>query len=480
MPAPADPRVEPEDDDATSRLVSRMKPRRLIVWAVCASIWLSGCASTTFNLPEGRIDEAAYVSVYPWFAEFCALSEIDKKPGFGAEIVAGGPGGHSVLYLNGVCLVKGAGYPVVALCGPGDPKPGQGVGLSVNDHYRNANWIATEGRDFLYHGDLAPGEPLNREAYLRTEKQAEAMGILDGVTFHSRFLDERPASMSETDFMYDLSVATDYAIDFGRDRYCARVPLDRARMQAAVGYLNAVNAPYRSGQQVFNWNVFQNNCTHLAHNILAMGGLWPIWPTDRPLLISLFDFPVPKNEFVNLMRRTNDLPIADPDAMDDDASARAVILRQGWIPTRPGGLAEAEHAVPRNDVYNTRLRLIFYDEPTFGHYKEHFDAIFKDPRYTSLSANLNYFASSYDAILARRPGTGRSVMAGPDPAICRRASLDRVMAGPGPAMTEDQRCTPNADRRAMFYLKYHATIAAEKAKLDEAHRLLSVVPGQRS
>ncbi len=58
-------------------------------------------------------------------------------------------------------------------------------------------------------------------------------------------------------------------------------------------------------------------------------GVWPIWPTGRPLLISAFDFPVPKNEFVNLMRRTNDLPIADPDALYDDASARAAMLAAG-------------------------------------------------------------------------------------------------------------------------------------------------------
>ena len=50
--------------------------------------------------------------------------------------------------------------------------------------------------------------------------------------------------MPKTDFMYDMSIATDYAIGFGRDRYCARAPLDRAKMAAAVAYLNAVNAPY--------------------------------------------------------------------------------------------------------------------------------------------------------------------------------------------------------------------------------------------
>ena len=181
-----------------------MMPRRLTVWAVCASLWLSGCTSTLFNLPEGRIDEAAYVTIWPWYAEFCALSEIDKKPGFGADIVAGGPGGHSVLYLNGVCRVKDAGYPVIALCGDGDPTAGQGVALSVNDHYSNANWIATEGRDFIFHGDLAPGQPLTREAYLRTQATAQAMGILNGVAFHSSNWISAPPACRKSTSMYDL------------------------------------------------------------------------------------------------------------------------------------------------------------------------------------------------------------------------------------------------------------------------------------
>jgi hypothetical protein len=386
------------------------------------------------------------VSVYPWYAEFCAVSEISKKSGFGAEIVPGGPGGHSVLYLNGVCRVKDAGYPVVALCEAGDPRPGEGVGLSVNAHYSNANWIATEGRDFVMHGDLKPGEPLTRQSYLRTQAKARAMGILDGVAFHKDVFKDQPAAMDRTDFMYDMSVATDYAVNFGRDRYCARVPLDRAKMAGIVTYLNALNAPYRSGLREFNWNVLENNCAHLAHNALAHAGLWPEWGTDRPLLISAFDFPVPKNEFVNLMRRTNDMPIADPAALYDDETARAGIMDQGWIASGPGGLAEAERAVPKNEVYNTRLRLIFYDEPIFGHYQERFERIFEQPRYTDLRANLNYFATLYSAILAKQP-VSESGMS---------ASL------------------------ASFDAKFRQAVAGAKAKLDATLGVLSAVPGQRS
>jgi hypothetical protein len=427
-----------------------MIARHLIGFVLCTSIWLTGCANSYFTVPTETPDEAAYTAIFPWYAEFCALSEIDKKPGFGAEIIPGGPGGHSVLYLNGVCRVKDAGYPVVALCGDGgDPRPGEGVGLSVNDHYRNANWIATEGRDFVFRGDLAPDEPLTRKSYLRTQAKAEAMGILDGIVFHRKVFDDQPPGMSKIDFMYDMSVATDYAVGFARDRYCARVPLDRVKMAAIVNYLNAVNAPYRSGQKVFDWNVLQNNCTHLAHNALAVAGVWPEWPTDRPLLISAFDFPVPKNEFVNLMRRTNDLPIGDPGDLYDDETARSTIAREGWIPTGPGGLAESGRAIQRNDVYNTHLRLIFYDEPIFGHYQKRFDQIFSDPRYTDLRANLSHFAALYTAILARQPRP----------------------ESPHTANTND--LTP-------YYREYFRTIAAAKAKLDERLGLLSVGSGQRS
>jgi hypothetical protein len=278
---------------------------------------------------------------------------------------------------------------------------------------------------------------------------AEKMGILDGVVFHQEVFDDQPAGMPKTAYMYDMSVATDYAVAFGRDRYCARVPLDRAKMAAIVAYLNKINAPYRSGERVFHWNVLENNCTHLAHNVLAVAGVWSEWPTGRPFFISAFDFPVPKNEFVNLMRRTNDMPITDRDALYDDTAARATVLNWHYIPTRPGGLAEAVRAIQPNEVYNTHLRLIFYDEPTFGHYQQRFDAIFSDPRYTDMHANQRHFSALYSAALA-------------------------AMRTGGSAMTRT-----TADRTA-FDDAYDGVIEHEKARLDEAQRLLSVVPGQRS
>ena len=408
---------------------------RALACAVAIAIVLSGCISTDFLAPRTLIDEAGYTAIYPYFAEFCAVSEFRKKKGLGVDLDSGGPGGHAVFYLNGACRVREAGYPELMLCDdPPDRMAGRGVGISVNEHYQNANWVATEGRDFFYGGAIAAGEGVTRASYARTQEKAKALGILDGLIFHQKTLAFKPAGMSERDYMYEVSVATDYGIDLARDRYCARVPLDRGRMDTIVHYLNSLNNRYRTGREEFHWNVLRDNCAYLAHNALAAVGFWPTWSTDRPLLIAAFGFPVPKNEFVNLMRRTNDMDIADPDALYDDDQARTVLLDQGRMLTQPGAIAEARPVMRPNEVYGDNLRLIFYDDPTLGHYNTRFGEIFREPRYTDLGANLMYFSTLYTQILARHRAPERSPERAAfdrryDEAIGReKASVDATLA----------------------------------------------------
>ncbi|HXZ02379.1 MAG TPA: hypothetical protein VEI03_20455 [Stellaceae bacterium] len=407
--------------------------------AIGAVLGIAACSAARVDTGATADAERLYASLYPYYAEICAVSELKKKPGFGAE-VASGAGGHAVMYLNGVCRDDGVSYPAIRLCGAGAPVAGQGVGLSVNAHYKNANWTATEGRDFFFHGTLKPGEKLTRAAYEQTQEKAKAMGILDGVEFHAEVFDGKPAGMSARDYKYEMSVATDYAIGFGRDRYCARVPLDRERMTRVIEYLNRLNAPYGEGRKEFAWNVFTDNCSHVSHNALAAAGLWDEWPAGRPLLPSLFDFPVPANEFVNLMRRTNDLPIESLDAVYEDAAARRALLETRSLPTGPGALAEAEPAVHDNEVYATDLSLLLYDEPISGAYRKRFERIFAVPRYVDLQANLQYFAALYRRIERARPPLA--------------AFLDgRAAAAP-------------AEREvlARFYASYVRSIAAEEEK----------------
>jgi len=336
-------------------------------------------------------EEAWYGEKFPYYAELAALSEIRKKPGFDVPLRSG-IGGHSLLYLHGVSRDRDAGYPVLKL-GSG------GVGISVNSHYRNANWVAADGPDFLWRGALTQGENLTRETYARTQALAKKLGILDGVEFHDHFFAEKPPSMAPRDYMYEISVGTDYAAQFGRDIFRARIPLDRARMSAIVDYLNALNAPYRNGGKIFDWKLFNDNCCHVAHNALAAAGIWSPWPTGKFFALAAFNFPVPKNEFVDLVRRANDFPIANPSGVYKDVAARRALLDLGALPTAPGAIVIASPAISDNEVYDIEgLKLIFYDNPFWGPYLARLKQILNEPRYSDLRANLQHFKSLYATI----------------------------------------------------------------------------------
>lgn len=361
---------------------------------------------------EAARDDAAYSRLYPYHAELCALSEIRKKPGFGVRFRSG-MGGHSLLFLNGVRLDRAAGYPTLRLCDVNGAPADHGVGISVNSHYRNANWVAAEGRDFVFRGALGPAEALTPSSYARTQDRAKGEGVLDGVAFHEHEFRDKPRDMDRRDYMYEISVGTDYAVRFGRDIYSAKVPLDRQRMGIVVDFLNALNAPYCDGTRQYRWRLFNDNCSHVAHNALAEAGVWAPWPTGEFFITAAFNFPVPKNELVDLATRVNDFPIDEPKAVFADPAARRALLELDTLPAVPGALVAAQPAVAANQIYDTdRLRLIFYDNHLWGRYRGRWAHIFREPRYCSLPANLDHFAVVYEKARRNLPAArGNAEMA---------------------------------------------------------------------
>jgi hypothetical protein len=421
--------------------------RGLLALPLALAFLLGGCKST-LKQDLGVMPAGAYAALYPYYVEVCAASEFKKRPGsIGPAIKGGGRGGHQVVYLNGVCRAGEAGNRTLALCAEGKTAPTDGVGISVNAHYKNAKWVATPGREFFFHGVLKPGEALTAEAYQRTITKAQTLGIYDGVAFHAETLENQPSDETTPDFTYMVSLGTDYALSYARDRYCARVPVSRAQMSEVVNYLNAINAPYAGGAQEFQWGVLSDNCAHLSRNALAKLGIWKGWATHKPYLSALFSFPVPKNEFVNLMRRTNDMPIGDIEALYDDPYAREALMKEGIIATQPGALAELERAVQENAVYDPDVSLIFYDDPTLGPYERRYQRILAEPRYWDLRANLDYFAGLYQHIQAdRKP-------------------LEFYL---------EKRGGSQAERTdfAAFYARYYDYIAKESAAVAEARMRL--------
>lgn len=374
----------------------RTMPIQLTLLLILASA-LGGCQTHLRHNLGSPAD--AYAARYPIYAELCAASQFRKRPEIDPPIKGGGFGGHAVLYLNGVCVAPDGRdhYPRLAICNAKD-----GVGLSINAHYKNANWVATPGHDFFFHGLLHPDERLTRPIYDATIARAQALGILDGIEFHDDVFAEIPKGTSVRDYKYQVSLGTDFALNYARDRYCARVPLSADQMEKVIRYLNDTNEPYRTGARTYQWNVLRDNCSHLIRNALAAANVWQGWGTNRGLLISAFDFPVPKNELVNLMRHTNDGPFDDLEKVYDDEESRRAIMEQDRLATAPGGLADFERMAIDNEVYDPNVRLVFYGDPIFGSYERRFSAIKATPRYYDLKANDDYFRPRYRAILASK------------------------------------------------------------------------------
>jgi hypothetical protein len=360
---------------------------------------LAGCATLPIPASIPPVSEAEYTAWHPYYFEYCALSEQNKKPGFGMEL-RGGIGGHSTIYINGVCLKDPGGYPELRICR--DDPAGNGVGISVNSHFSNAEWVGVPGHDFFFHGDLQSGQALTRAVYNETKAHAARLGLYNAIRFHDEAYEDMPPGFDRETFKYEVSIATDYALSFGRDRYCARVPVSAAQMHRIVDYMNGLNRPYRNGKTEYEWNVFNNNCIHVAHNALAAIGFWPEWPTGLPVPLAMFDFPVPKNEFVNIVRRANDMPIDRLLSIWRDLSARQAVISGKGLPTRPGALATFEPMFQANAVYDIDPKLIFYDDPILGSYEDWYRQMAKDPRYTNLKADLDAFRVEYARIEAEK------------------------------------------------------------------------------
>jgi hypothetical protein len=390
------PTLEPEAQ--AGRLRSYLTQRYLLGICFIVCFAFAGCGTLPLPSPAARDDKVAYTVLHPYYFEFCALSELNKKPGYGVDL-RGGIGGHSTIYLNGACL-KGTGYPELAVCR--NNPASKGVGLSINAHFANANWVAVPSQDFFYHGDLKPGEALTRQIYDATKVHAKRMGLYSAIRFHDDVFDDMPPGYTREAYKYEVSISSDYATGYGRDRYCARVPVSASEMARIVDYLNGLNQPYRDGKAEYEWNVFNDNCIHVAHNALAAIGFWPVWPTHRSVVVAAFDFPVPKNEFVNIMRRANDMPINDVLSVWNDTAARRALLAGEALPRRAAAIATFEPVVQDNAVYDTDLQLIFYDEPIFGRYEGWYRQIATEPRYTDLQADLRYYRALYARIEAER------------------------------------------------------------------------------
>lgn len=378
------------------------------IWIVIAAL-NTGMASSLPKTPgmpsapaAGPSAPSVYDQLYPSYAEFCAATQIRKKPGFGLP-VRGGVGGHGVLYLRGACRDKTVGYPRITLCDPVDGANGvePGVGVSVNSDFQNVNWTAVDTKAFFLTGDLKPGERLDREAYVRARQKAVDIGVLKGIEFHPELFSQKLTGMSDFEFMLEDTMGTDYAISFGRNLYCARLPVTRPMLSKMVDWLNEQNDQYYLTGKRYQWSGVKDNCTHTTHNAYHAADVWGREATNRFLLRQIFHIAVPSHNFVELMERGNRLPLEDPVALYRDPSFRRSLLHEGWIPAQHGVLAEVFPVIKDNDLYETDLGMLFLG-PEGLLKRGRFKKILGNTRMLDLEENLRWYKARYEKALRTR------------------------------------------------------------------------------
>jgi hypothetical protein len=345
-----------------------------------------------------RRPDAEYERLFPYYVEFCAASQFQSKlTGEG-----GGPAGHAILYIKGACKDDDAPLPRLRSCrriATSLKDPEHGAGVSVNQLFKNVNWVATPGYDLVFPGGLAPGERLTIARFEAVEQQAIAKGIYKGVIFHPF-----PGATSDTDlraFLERAGIGTDLALQFARSVYCARLPITEAMLEPIIKFLNDKNREYAEGEADYNWSAWADNCSHTMRNALAAANIWSPLSVRTTKIRQIFNLAIPANEFVNLAELMTEGDVEDYREILRDGPRRDAFHEFDWLPTRQGALLKTLPVHDLNDLYDTTFRLFTLQSPLLRGKTQRAIDLLSDKRFVDLDANLHYFERRYETILAQ-------------------------------------------------------------------------------
>jgi len=345
---------------------------------------------------EQRPDQA-YEELFPQYVELCATSQWNSK-----VKGVGGVTGHAVMYIKGACKDDDAPYPQLRQCRYPATRlddPEHGAGVSVNRWFRNVNWVAIPGYKLFYEGNLEPGQPLTQEHFDATVRDVIARGVFDGVELHD-YPTEAPERTIE-DFVTRRSIATDFALRYGRTAFCSRMPVTEPMLDEIIAFLNDKNLEYATGEADYNWSLLADNCVHTLRNALAAANIWSPLSVGAVKLLHLFNLAVPANEFVNLGLLGADGELDDYQAVYEQDQTRDAIQDFGWLPTRHGALLKTLPVHAPNEIFDTSFRLFTLQSPLRIGQTNDAVRLLSDERFVDLDANLEYFSERYDAALAR-------------------------------------------------------------------------------
>jgi hypothetical protein len=370
---------------------------------VSASLLSEGGAISRFMLKPDRIiierrPSPVYDALFPYYVELCATSQFRSK-----LTGSGGIAGHAVMYIKGACKDEQASFPRLRRCRgvatePNDPE--HGAGVSVGRWFRNVNWVAVPGYKLFYQGNLETNQRLTQAHFEATVRDAIDEGVYKGVEFH-----DYPAARSGANlenFIANHGIGTDFALQFSRSVFCARLPVTEPMLEEVIAFLNDKNREYAEGDADYNWSVWADNCVHTLRNALAAANIWSPLSVRAVKVLQLFNLAVPANEFVNLAEIGTEGNIADFQQIQEEGPRRDALHEFHWLPTRHGALLKTLPVHEPNDIYDTTFQLFTLQSPFRMNKTAHAIELLSDDRFVDLGANLRYFLKKYDTILSTR------------------------------------------------------------------------------
>jgi len=392
-----------------------------LIAASAAAMLASACASLSDEYHPPQQPGAEYDELYPQYIQLCAVSQIRAK--FAAT---GGSPGHAVMYLKGACKDDSAGYPRLKLCDAGSQHTG--VGVSVNKTFKNVNWMATPGKELFFSGNLKPAEFVTEETVRATIQSAADDDIFEGITVHEQYKPPKDDLEAVELFLASETLGTDFALNFGRNAFCANLPVSEPVLRGVVDYLNGLNDEYARGEATYNWSGYSDNCVHTLRNALAAGGVWAPKSINQIKLLQIFHLAVPANEFSDLVNRSNRFKVESFEYVYDDEYMRKALMRYGWLPTRHGALLEYIPVHLNNTLYDVRHQIFVLEAPMFRPKSGRIRKMFDDFRYTDVEDNLLYYRDRYQEALRKRPPTWDQVNETDERSKVRRAYYQYIEA----------------------------------------------------
>ena len=375
----------------------------LIMLAVC--VVLTGCGEdggvlARFLLKSNQViveqrPDPAYEELFPFYVDLCTISQFARRDGR-----QGNPFGHALFYIKGACKDENAPFPQLRRCrsvATSLDDPEHGAGVSVGRWFRNVNWIAIPGYQLVFPGNLQPGERLTQAHFDATVREAIAKGVYDGVELHDGWA--RRGNQTLEDFVANHSISADFAVQFARNVFCARVPVTEPILNEVISFLNDKNHEYATGKADYSWHALADNCVHTVRNALAAANVWSPLSVRETKLMHLFNLAIPANQFVNLAMLGAEGPLEDYQEIQDEGPSRDALHDFHWLPTRHGALLKTLPVHQPNDVFETRFRLFALQSPFTMGRSATAVRLLSDPRFVDLETNLRYFRDKYQAIL---------------------------------------------------------------------------------